>query len=109
MKTTGVIIIAGAILLFIYVLIKVLQTLFKPSEFISSKIKSRADRKFSKLFFRFKKEHNRNPNHDELFRIVINASHITIRLPGKRGHFERQKIRKYLLEKHEIVKNYKIK
>jgi len=106
MELKGIIIIVFAVLLFFYVLIKVLKILFAPSEFISDKIKKRADRKFDKLIYRFKKRHKRSPTHDELFRIVINVSHMTILMPGKTGHWKRQRVRKYLLEKNHIVKNY---
>jgi hypothetical protein len=48
-----------------------------------------------------------NPSHNELFRIVINASHITIRRRGFSGHWGRQKVRKYLLEKHGLDLKHK--
>src|SRR3989344_4427211 len=71
--------------------------------FLSQRVKSKADKKFYKLAYRFKKKYRREPNRNERFRIVINASHITIKRKGKRGHWGRQKVRKYLLEKHKVV------
>lgn len=71
-------------------------------------VKSKADRKFNKLLGKFKRSHgNRSPTKNEMFRIIINASHITLRRNTKRGHWGRQKVRKYLLEKHGVVKEYK--
>jgi vacuolar-type H+-ATPase subunit C/Vma6 len=78
--------------------------------FLSKRVKSKADRKYAKLLKNFKRTHHgRQPTHNELLRIVINASHITIRRRGKSGHWGRQKIRKYLLEKHGIVDNFRMK
>ena len=45
---------------------------------------------------KFKKEHKRSPTRDELFRIVIQASHITIRRRGNKAHWGRQKVRKFV-------------
>lgn len=73
-------------------------------------VKAKADRKFNKLLRRFKRSHNnKNPTKNELFRIIISASHITLRRNTKRGHWGRQKVRKYLLEKNGVVDNYKMK
>jgi hypothetical protein len=77
--------------------------------FLSHKIKARAERKFRKRLRIFKKTHKRNPTKNELFMTVVNASHITDRRHGHKGHWKRQKIRKYLLEKHKIVKKYKMR
>ncbi len=102
------IIYAIGIILGIIILLRILKKLFlkKKKIFLSAKIKAKADWKFKKLLNKFKQEHNREPTRDELFRIIINASHITIRRRGGKGHWGRQKVRKYLLEKHEIVKNF---
>jgi len=73
-------------------------------------VKAKADRKFNKLLNQFKYSHHfRNPNKNELFRIIISASHITNRRRGIRAHWSRQKIRKYLLEKNDVVKDYKMR
>jgi hypothetical protein len=119
------------ILIFIFFLIKFLKELFskpkkkfkkKPSKrkkvFLTAKTKAKADRKYGKLLAEFKRKHKRKPSKDDLFRVVIAASHHTFPVKGrnvrrwtkgKRGHWNRQKVRKYLLEKHNIVKNYKMK
>lgn len=91
----------------IYILVKILNKIFKnkkllPKLSLSAQVRAKADRKFTKLLNRFKKKHRRNPTKDELFRLIINASHITIRRRGKKGHWGRQKVRKLLLEKHKI-------
>lgn len=77
--------------------------------FLSDKVKAKADWKYTKLLNKFRRIHHRQPTHDELFRIVINASHITIRRRGKGGHWGRQKVRKYLLEKNSIKDDYVMK
>lgn len=98
------------VLIVIYFLIRFLKRLFRPKKiFLSANVKSKADWKFKKLLGRFKQEHKRDPTKDELFRIIINASHITIRRKGTKGHWGRQKVRKYLLEKHGIVENFIMK
>lgn len=66
----------------------------------------KADWKYQKLLSQFRKRYHRNPKNDEEFRIIINASHITIRRKGFKGHWGRQKVRKYLLEKHNVVDKY---
>lgn len=104
------IIFVALILLGIYILFKFLSKLFGKKEiFLSTRLKDRADKKFYKLLNNFKREHRRKPTKNELFMIVVNASHITIRWRGNKGHWVRQKIRKYLLEKHDIVKNYRMR
>jgi len=86
--------------------------------FLTAKTKAKADRKYRKLLSEFKRKHKRIPTKDDLFRVVITASHHTFPVKGrnvrkwtkgKRGHWNRQKVRKYLLEKHKIVENYIMK
>ena len=77
--------------------------------FLSYKTRVRAERKFRKRLRIFKRTHKRNPTKNELFMTVVNASHITDRRHGHKGHWKTQKIRKYLLEKHKIVKKYKMR
>jgi hypothetical protein len=86
--------------------------------FLSPRIKAKAERKYRKLLSKFKRRHRRKPSKDDLFGIVVTASHHTFPVKGrnvrrwtkgKRGHRNRQKVRKYLLEKHKIVKNYRMK
>lgn len=102
----GVIVILFFIVL--YIVIKFLKKLlFRPKKiFLSTAVKAKADWKFKKLLRKFRKEHKRKPTKNELFRIIINASHITIRRRGHKGHWGRQKVRKYLLEKHDVANNY---
>lgn len=102
------IIIVIAFLILVYIVIKFLKKLlFKPKKiFLSAKVKAKADWKFKKLLRKFKQEHKRKPTGNELFMIIIDASHITIRRRGHKGHWGRQKVRKYLLEKHNIVEKY---
>ena len=99
----------------IYIIIKFLiktlqdarkRKLVQKRIYLSRRIRIRADRKFNKLLNKFKREHKHKPTKNDLFRIVISASHITIRRRGAKGHWGRQKVRKYLLEKHEIVKEF---
>lgn len=77
--------------------------------YLPNRIKVKADWKYSKLLNKFKKRYHREPNKNEKFRIGINASHITIRRRGKKGHLGRQKIRKYLLEKNKVVEKYNMR
>ena len=74
--------------------------------YLSSEVRSKADWKYQKLLRKFKLRNKREPINREKFWIIVNASHITIRRKGFRGHWGRQKVRKYLLEKHGIRKNY---
>ena len=86
--------------------------------FLPPKIKSKADRKYSMILNKFKRNHKRKPTKDDLFRIVITASHHTYPVKGRNsrrwmrgnsGHWKRQKVRKYLLEKHNIVERFIMK
>lgn len=86
--------------------------------FLTSKTKAKADRKYGKLLAEFKRKHKRKPSRDDLIKVVIAASHHTFPVKGinvrkwtkgTRGHWNRQKVRKYLLEKHKIVENFKMK
>lgn len=101
----------------IYVLVRVLQKLLqiarrkrfvqKQKEIaLSPEIKAEADGKLGKLLNRFRHKYGRYPQRDELFGLIVQTSHITIRKRGIKGHWARQRIRKYLLEKHGVVKNF---
>ncbi len=90
----------------------------RKTDFLSKKIKSKAERKYRKLLVEFKKKNKRKASKNDLFKVVIAASHHTFPVKGRnvkkwtkgtRGHWNRQKVRKYLLEKHKIVENYKMK
>ncbi|MFH0701056.1 MAG: hypothetical protein V2A62_01320 [Candidatus Woesearchaeota archaeon] len=113
-KTILIIILAVGV----YLLVRFFQKIFYQSLkrkislkplFLFAKIKAKADRKFNKLLAKFKREHPRKATQNDLFRIIINASHITIRRRGRGGHWGRQKVRKYLLEKHHVVDQYKMR
>ena len=73
---------------------------FKP--FLPKRVKIKAMRVFKQRIAMFKRRHHREPNRNELVRIAINTSHICEGRRGKRGHWFRQKIRGYLLEKKGI-------
>lgn len=98
------------ILFILYILTRIIIRIwFRLKIKLPYRLKIKADKKFKKLLKKFEERNKRKPNKKELFRIIINASHITIRKSGKRAHFGRQKIRKYLLEKHKVVKKYIIR
>ena len=123
-------------LIFIFFFIKFLEVLFttpkkkfkerkrkkrsskRKKVFLTAKTKAKAERKYRKILAQFKRKHKRKPTKKDLRRVVITASHHTFPVKGrnvrrwtkgKRGHWNRQKVRKYLLEKHNIVKKYKMK
>src|SRR3989344_4308033 len=107
--TQNLLLILGLIIV-AYIIIKSLLKILQKRKriLLSRRIKNKADRKFNKLLNKFKRKNKRNPTKNELFRIVISASHITIRQRGHKGHWGRPKIRKYLLEKHHIVKEFRM-
>ncbi|PJE81393.1 hypothetical protein COU58_02840 [Candidatus Pacearchaeota archaeon CG10_big_fil_rev_8_21_14_0_10_32_42] len=79
--------------------------------FLSLRIRKRADKYFHKTLNDFVKKNKRKPTSDEQFLLVVKASHRTLGIKkarGKKGHLERQWIRKYLLLKHKIRNKYKI-
>ena len=108
-----------------YFLIKFLKSLQKrryiqkqKRVFLSKRIRRKADIKFNKLLSKFKNKRRRNPTKDELFSIVNTSSHHVHPVKGrnsrrwtrgKSGHWKRQRVRKYLLEKHQVVKNFKMR
>jgi len=59
---------------------------------LSNKMKNRGIRKFNKLKGKFVRRNKRNPSRREIGFLIIQASHITCRMRGKRGHWVRQKI-----------------
>lgn len=75
----------------------------KKRPFLASHVKEKARGKFGKLLDRFKREKKREPTRNERIRLAINASHMTIKRRGKRGHWKRQKVRKVLLEEQGIL------
>jgi hypothetical protein len=119
------------LLIFMFFFIKFLKKLFsKPKkkvkkksikqkkDFLPSKTKAKANRKYRKLLAEFKRKHKRKPSKNDLFKVVIAASHHTFPVKGRNvrrftkgkiGHWNRQKVRKYLLKKYKIVENYKMR
>ncbi|MEK6894645.1 MAG: hypothetical protein AABX10_04230 [Nanoarchaeota archaeon] len=94
-------------LIVLYIVLRLIRRkLFEIKTKLPYLIKIKADRKFKKLLNKFKRKNKRDPTKNELFRIIISASHITIRRANNRGHWGRQRVRKYLLEKHKVVKKY---
>ncbi len=78
---------------------------------LSTNIKKRADKYLRITIQEFRKSHKRKPNRDELFLLVVKASHRTLGIKkarGEKGHIKRQWIRKYLLLKNKIRDKYKI-
>ena len=85
---------------------------------LSKKERDKADKKYTMLLRKFKRSHKRKPTRSQLGRVVIAASHHVFPVKGRnsrrsmrgtRGHWRRQAVRKYLFEKHNIQKNYKMK
>ncbi|MFA6073608.1 MAG: hypothetical protein WC758_05835 [Candidatus Woesearchaeota archaeon] len=94
----------------LYLFIKFLIKLIRESRTkISAETQNRADEIFNRLIYQFEQKYERSPNRNEIFRRAINASHIVEKKRGLIGHLQRQRIRKYLLEKNKIVRNYKIR
>jgi hypothetical protein len=91
----------------------------KPVTYLSRKYQVKADRKFNMLLSKFKRTHRRKPTRAEMIKpIITGASHHVFPAKGRnakpwtrrgRGHKNRQRVRKYLLEKHGIVKNYRMR
>jgi len=78
---------------------------------LSIRIRRRADKYFHRTLDDFIKRNKRKPTRDEQFLLVVKASHRTLGIKkarGRRGHLERQWIRKYLLLKNKVRDKYKI-
>ena len=69
---------------------------------LSTKLKNRSKRKFNKLHRKFIRKNRRHPNKQEIGFLIVQASHITWRGRGKKGHWMRQKIREYLFNMNGI-------
>jgi hypothetical protein len=81
--------------------------LLKPKRiFLPARIKVLANKKFNLMKYRFKKRYKREPSKEEYFRMIIQISHLIYRKRGNKAHWKRQRVRKYLLEKNRIVKEY---
>lgn len=78
---------------------------------LSIKIRRRADKYFNITLQEFRKKHKRKPDGDEIFLLVVKASHRTAgvkTISGKKGHIKRQWIRKYLLLNNNIRYKYSL-
>lgn len=79
---------------------------------LSKRLRKRADKYFSKTLKEFKRRKHRKPNRDEIFLLVVKASHrargVNRDKNEVQGHFKRQWIRKYLLLKNNIRDRYDI-
>jgi len=117
MDLISALITVGIVILVLWIISKILREISprvhrrrliprKEPIFLSWRIKANTDREFNRRLGIFKRRHKRKPTRNELFRIIISISHNHIKGHGKHGHWGRQKIRKYLLEKHGIVDKY---
>ena len=110
-----------------------LKSIFKPSKpkkkfkkkpinqnkiFLTSKTKVKANRIYRKFLAEFKRKHKRKPTKKDLLGIIVKTSHYTFPVKGrnvrtwtkgKRGHMNRQKVRKYLAEKYKMTENFIMK
>ena len=113
-------IIIFVIFLLIYFLLKILHQALRSylkQRFIQKQktkqipiiLRLKSDFRFNKLNSQFKRKFSRNPTRDELFKIIVHVSHMSIGTKGFKGHWKRQAVRKYLLEKHGIAGNYAMK
>jgi len=78
---------------------------------LSKNSRKRADHYFSITLREFRKRKHRKPNRNEIFLLVVKASHRTAGIKtagGKSRHIKRQWIRKYLLLKNNIRDKYNI-
>ncbi len=106
------IIVAAIAVIGAYIILKLLRRLLqniRKRAPLSGRLKRKADIKFNTLLDVFKNKNKHNPAKNEMFGMAVNASHLTIKKKGSSGHWKRQKVRKYLLEKHNIVKDYKMR
>ncbi|MFH1290330.1 MAG: hypothetical protein ABIH92_02885 [Nanoarchaeota archaeon] len=100
---------------FISRLYKILSSLFvksskkeDPYPFLKVELQKKADSCFAKRLRDFKKKHNRKPDRNEIFLLVVSTSHDAIKQRTRIGHRTRQRVRKYLLLKNNIRKDYKM-
>lgn len=80
-----------------------LKFVFKKGYGLSSWAEEKAVRKYNKLLNQFVQKNKRSPTKSEVGRIIINASHVTIKYRrGRSGHWGRQKVRHYIFNLHGI-------
>jgi hypothetical protein len=105
------------LLIIIYVAIRIIlkivsdlrrrkRILKEKNKLLSHRTKQISYKKFENIISRFRLKHKRYPDKNEFFKIAIDVSHIVVKRNGFKGHWERQCIRKYLLEKNKVVKEY---
>ncbi|MFH1238196.1 MAG: hypothetical protein V1491_02045 [archaeon] len=78
---------------------------------LSKRIRERADKYFNLSIKEFRKRNKKAPNRNEIFLLVVKASHRTLgikKAKGRKGHIKRQQIRRYLILKNNIRQNYKL-
>ena len=71
-------------------------------------LRKKSDLAFATRLYKFKKKYKRNPNRNEMFLIVVTTSHDVVKQLGRKGHWTRQRVRKYLLEKNKIRVSYRM-
>ncbi|MBS3085140.1 hypothetical protein J4225_00450 [Candidatus Pacearchaeota archaeon] len=71
-------------------------------------LQKKSDLAFAKRLHKFKKQHKRKSNRNEIFLIAVTTSHDVVKQLRRRGHWTRQRVRKYLLEKNKIREHYKM-
>lgn len=54
------------------------------------------------LSYRFEEHYKRQPNQNELIRLIIMASHMVIRQPTLWGHWQRWRIRMFLASENSV-------
>jgi len=80
-----------------------LRFVYKKGYGLSRWVEEKSVRKYNKLLHQFIERNKRKPNKSEVGRIIINASHKTIKYrKGRSGHWGRQKVRHYLFNLHGI-------
>lgn len=80
-----------------------LSFIFKKSYGLSYGIEMNAVNKHNNLIKQFIQKNRRNPTRYELGKIVVHASHLTLKYKkGQSGHLVRQRIRHYLFNLHGI-------
>lgn len=80
-----------------------LRFVHKKNYGLSYRIQARAIRKHNILISKFIQENSRSPTRFELGKIVVHASHMTVKYhKGNSGHLFRQKVRHYLFNLHGI-------
>ena len=97
--------------------IKRLFTRQRKKTFLPPHIETKSKIKYKKLLAKFKREKKRDPSRHEKFMIVVTASHHTYPVKGRnsrrwmrgaKGHWKRQRVRKYLCFEYGINKNFKM-